>query len=230
MADETLPNSSETSETPVATTEPTSIGDRLFGGTESEEKEAGVAETAEKAVDEKPTEGESAKGEKAEEKADGLLTADDIALEGEIKFNGGGKDKIAEFANKHHISKEAVSEFLEISKGDSKNAIAADQKAAQEEFTTTVKAWEKECREDAEYGGEKLDATLKSISAFIDEYGKEDAEDLRNMLNVTGAGSRLSVFRTFARAAEATRVTEGKPADGNAANSTQQPYYDLLYK
>lgn len=84
--------------------------------------------------------------------------------------------------------------------------------------------WQKQCREDPDIGGAKLEPMLGQISVLLDEYG---TPELRGVFNVTGAGNNPHMVKFLSKVA--TALGEGKPAPGAQPAAAQTSLAERMY-
>lgn len=84
--------------------------------------------------------------------------------------------------------------------------------------------WQNDVRNDPEIGGAKLDTTLSSIGKLIDTYGNDE---LRAVMDVTGAGNNVHVVKFLANVAK--HLTEGGPVQSAQPTTQSQSLADILY-
>lgn len=123
--------------------------------------------------------------------------------------------KLQEAVTKYGLPKEAVQDLV--------GMYAAElQKVQSEAYSTYEKLnneWVDSIKSDKEVGGEKFDANLGKIGAFLSNPAFVDP-GFKDALNLTGAGNHPAVFKTMLKIAEA--LTEGGPVSG-APNASPKP-------
>jgi len=92
-------------------------------------------------------------------------------------------------------------------------ALKAASDASTAAWTDTTTKWVSEIKADQKIGGDKLPATVATISKAIDSLGAEGAQAFRQALDITGAGNHPAVVRALH--AFATLLTEGKHVTGS---------------
>jgi len=98
--------------------------------------------------------------------------------------------------------------------------LAAQQASAEEaivtEWNAVQDAWRAEVAADLTYGGDNQDASLAKALTVVDLYagGTEEAEALKEVFKVTGAGNTLSMVRFLNNIANAV-PGEGRPVQGS---------------
>lgn len=97
---------------------------------------------------------------------------------------------------------------------------AATQKA-EADRDATVKGWEDQIRQDKEFGGVKLDASMAAAKRAIAQFG---TPELKELFNSTGWGSHPEMFRFAARVglALAEDSVAGTGGSGETAADKQQ--------
>ena len=115
--------------------------------------------------------------------------------------------KLQETVTKYGLPKEAVQDLV--------GMYAAElQKVQSEAYSTYEKLnneWVDSIKSDKEVGGEKFDANLGKIGAFLSNPAFVDP-GFKAALNLTGAGNHPAVFKTMLKIAEA--LSEGGPVSG----------------
>lgn len=123
-----------------------------------------------------------------------------------------GLASFAELGTKHGISKDAAQALMDIYVDQVKAGNAAASQLwdkMQTDNQALIKA-------DPDFGGAKLDGSLKAIAKVIDnpDFGGKDAKAIREALALTGAGNHPALFRLLAHMSNA--LTEGKSVTGSA--------------
>jgi hypothetical protein len=75
-------------------------------------------------------------------------------------------------------------------------AFAAQKKAEVEQWGQTVSGWVDSAKKDPEIGGANWDSTVKSATKVIGQFG---TPELKEYLNMTGAGNHPEVIRLMAK-------------------------------
>lgn len=93
----------------------------------------------------------------------------------------------------------------------------------------TQKQWQDSVKSDPEVGGQNLTTNLASIAKLIDSLGGEQAKEIREAFNFTGAGNNPSIVRLLFRAAkqvntEGRTITGGKPTGTTFATHSTRLY------
>lgn len=122
------------------------------------------------------------------------------------------RDKFVAVAGKHGISQEVAQELINLQAEASKTAAEASTRA----FTELQQTWQTEVKNDPEIGGAKLEGTLTKISKVLDQFG---SPQLREALDVTGAGNNPHIIRFMSKLAE--KLTEGSPVTGGSPAPTK---------
>lgn len=103
----------------------------------------------------------------------------------------------------------------------------AEQIAAPfKQWQTTNDAWVNEVKADPEIGGANFDAMRSTIAKVLDDPHYADPQ-LRQALDMTGAGNNPAVIRTLYRLAKA--VTEGGPTRTGAPAAPPKTAASILY-
>lgn len=120
-------------------------------------------------------------------------------------------------AQKHGLSKEAMTDLL----GEYATRVKSVQDAAAQAYLETNKKWQDEVRADPEIGGDKLDGVLKTIGTVMGDPAIT-APGFQEALNLTGAGNNPAIIKTFYKMAQ--RITEGGHVGGSPSGSkAEQP-------
>lgn len=136
-----------------------------------------------------------------------------------------GLAAFAELGTKHGITKDAAQALMDIYVDQLKGA----NEAATNLWNTMQTDNVAKIKADPDFGGAKLDASLKAIAKVIDnpDFGGKDAKEIREALAVTGAGNHPALFRLLTRMSSA--LTEGKPVTGQAPTTQLADPAKALY-
>lgn len=104
------------------------------------------------------------------------------------------------------------------------DVLNAVSERANGEWAKTREEWQKEIKADPKLGGERLEATLGSISKLIDQY--PDAAKLREAFDV-GFGDNPHIIRFLAGLAD--RLAEGKPTPASIPLPTEKSVAEKMY-
>ena len=174
--------------------------------------------------------GESAAGNESAPAAGGEdsiapLTADSYA---EVTLPEGLTVDDALFGEAKSIFAEAGVKPSEAPKllGVFEKALKAQAEAQQAAFQTMNETWKTEALALPEFSGAKREASQALIAKVIDEFG---GDEVREVLNATGAGNNPALVRMVLKIGEA--LSEGRPArTGQPANSGgKKSYADAVY-
>jgi hypothetical protein len=111
------------------------------------------------------------------------------------------------------LDQETAQKFIDL-------ATSREQAAAKQSVQTFVdmqNKWVGEIKADPEIGGEKLEANIASVGRLIDRL---NIPDLKDALNLTGAGNNPAVVKAFVRLAQ--MIAEDRFETGHAAPDTFQ--------
>lgn len=136
-----------------------------------------------------------------------------------------GLAAFAELGTKHGITKDVAQELM----GLYVDQLKAGNEASEALWNTMQADNQAKMKADPDFGGAKLDASLKTIAKVIDnpDYGGKDAKEIREALAVTGAGNHPALFRLLTRMSSA--LTEGKPVTGQAPTTQLADPAKALY-
>lgn len=125
------------------------------------------AEVKDPATGYKAKEGEEAKQEEAkpEDKESGDVAKEIESVLGELP-EGYDKKTIADFAVEHKLNKEQVAAYVELTKREVADGVAAREA----EIKTTRAAWSKELMTDPEFGGEHFDLNVDRVEKVLQNY------------------------------------------------------------
>lgn len=124
------------------------------------------------------------------------------------------REALTGIAQKHGLSNEAMKDLMALQADSLKTQAAAPYKLWQD----TQVGWQNEIKADKEIGGDKLPATLQTVSKALDQYG---TPGVRQALDYTGAGNNPEIVRTIHAMAKA--LGEGGHVNGNPPNGRQGP-------
>ncbi len=102
-----------------------------------------------------------------------------------------------------------------------KNQVEALQKLQNESWENTKNEWRKQFESDPEIGGKRMETTVNAAREFIRTHGgtPEQQTQIRQMLDITGAGNHPAMIRLLAQAAKS--MQEGKPLPANKPVQSQ---------
>jgi hypothetical protein len=143
----------------------------------------------------------------------------DLKLPDGFTADDKGLAAFAELGTKHGITKDVAQEFV----GFYVDQLKAGNEAAANFWNTMQTDNQAKMKADPDFGGAKLDASLKSIAKVIDDptFGGKDAKDIREALALTGAGNHPAIFRFLSRISKA--LTEGPQRTGSAPMNARDP-------
>lgn len=209
------------------------LSSRLFGGggnKPADKPAEGAAEkdkpaegdtppAGEQKAEDKPAEGEGEKKE-GEEGKDGPapFSADAIKLPDGVAIDQGALEAaspvIAELGLNQEQGQKLVDAYVKIREKEAAN------------YAETVAAWETAAKADKEIGGTRWDASLHAARSVLDKFG---TPELREYLEMTGAGNHPEVIRAFARIG--AKIGEDDPVVSRPPASTKpgDDVIELLY-
>ncbi len=118
------------------------------------------------------------------------------------------------------ISQENAQKFLDYHA----EAIKELSEGPRREWDAIMNKWQGEIKSDPEFGGAKLDATMKMVGKALDSFGDPG---VRQALNETGAGNNPAIFRTFAKMAAA--LSEGKTMRGEPSTTKPRSIAEAMW-
>lgn len=137
------------------------------------------------------------------------------------------KTALTEIATKHGLSNDAMKELIALQSDTMKAKAEQPYKLWQD----TQKGWQDTVRADQEIGGDKLPATLQTVSKALDQYG---TPGVRSALDFTGAGNNPEIVKTIFNMAkalgEAGHVTGAPPNQSNVPRTAAEAIYPGLSK
>lgn len=141
-----------------------------------------------------------------------------------LEFSETQTSAIAEIAAKHKLSSAAVSDFLNLYAAEMQSVAASAAEEISGKYNEITQNWQNELVKS--YGNrEKIIAEAQTFAPIIDKYG---SEELREVLNMTGAGNAPAVFRFFAKIRDA--LGESAPLTGAPAKEApKSPNFAGLY-
>lgn len=208
MSNVPAPNSSPE---PGQTTEPTAVLPAVE--TEVTPGEAGAAEGKQTLL--------GAAEEAAPETAATPFDAAKFEWPEALVFTDEDKQGIAELAGTHKISQEGMSALLE---RHAKAMEAASDRAGEtmaEAWSGTINEWTAAVKTEH---GAKFEEVLTKCERVVDEFG---GKDLRQALEVTGAGSNPAVIRFIAKMADA--LGEAKPVNTGGEPAGEKNLLAAMY-
>ena len=207
-------NETETQETPGATTEtqPTTDPGAEHAPARNQVEDgslvssAGESEETTESVEETP--------------APEPLTAEDVTVPEGLEADSEALGKFVEMANEHGLSKEVAQSLVDFHSDFVKSM--GEQLSSQ--WTSTQEDWQRQVKELPEIGGQNLQSSLTEIAKVVDRYG---SKDLRNALDVTGAGNHPEVVKFLHNIAKA--VNEQPPVSGAPPSSAPTSRAERLF-
>lgn len=152
------------------------------------------------------------------------LDWDAVTLPEKFSIEDGDRTAVEEIAVKYSLPPEALSDLFQMYAA--KVAALGDGLAAAtaEEWTTTNETWKSEVIKT--YGSlEKAQAESARFAPIIEEYG---GDELREALEVTGAGNHPGIFKFLSKIADA--FGEGSPVTAAATPKTTNPLQVMYNK
>lgn len=159
------------------------------------------------------------------------LTAEAIKLPDGTKIDEGIMGKFVELANEHKLSPETAQGLVDL-QIEAMNAISEQGNQQWNELQDT---WSTEAKADPVIGGDKLDPALGQIAKLIDTFSvnekgepdKAQADKLREVFDLTGAGNNPTVMRFLSTIAQKL-VVEGGPISGTGGTG-ERTQAQILY-
>lgn len=187
----------------------------------SSEETTQTAETTETKAEETPSETKNQsteEGDKSGEDSSGEapepLTQESLTLPEGLEFDSELGPKFLEVMNNAELSPaERANALLELQA----DSIRTASEKISEDWKATREDWVKQCKDHAEYGGEKFDASLGKISDLLNEFGSQELRE--EVFDWTGAGDNPHMFEFLAKIADA--MAEGKTVSGSPASQKQ---------
>lgn len=202
--------------------------DTLMGGENSNDPKPaeGDDSTAKEKEGDKTEDGKEAEGE--EEYVP--LTAETLEIPEGFELPDERMASALEVINKYQLPPEAITDFMKLNVDWAKEDATSAQNAGVESWNNLMEGWADEIKNDPTYGGEHLDKNLGKIADLIDTFSadkegnvnKEEADQLKAVMNLTGVGNSLPLMRFLTRIADFTLVTEADPMPGSEDAPTGQ--------
>lgn len=104
--------------------------------------------------------------------------------------------------------------------------VSAQAKAGQDAWAATVEGWRKAAKEDPEFGGAKLEATVKDAQRILKQFGDKD---LTNWIEETHLGDHPAFLRFMAKLGRTIKedtVIAPRPGAGGGGEAVLS---DLMY-
>ncbi len=121
-------------------------------------------------------------------------------------------EEYAQFAKEAGIDREKANTFL--------NTILARQR---EKLEAQISNWEKELKEDKEFGGDNFEKAVKLARDAVDKLG---GEQLKDFFDNSGLGSHPELFRAFYRAGKS--MSEAETVSGESTKEGGNKQQELL--
>lgn len=167
------------------------------------------------------TEGQGSEGNEGAPEAPAPITLEDLSLPEGVEL---AEEEAGEFLSLLNEGpedpKERAQAFLDLHL--SLLSKAADAYAGQ--WETTQADWQRQVRELPEIGGDRLEQTLGQIAKVLDRYGDQE---VREILNVTGAGNHPAVVRFMHKIAK--DLNESPPVRGGSAEGQPRDRASRMY-
>lgn len=123
-----------------------------------------------------------------------------------------------------------VARELNLSQADAQKMIDTLAPALAEKQTRIIeearKTWETDSRNDAEFGGDKLNASMADAKRALDAFG---SPKLTQLLNETGLGNHPEIIRLFVKAGKAISEDSFVPSGKPMQNGAKPDYGKVLY-
>lgn len=192
---------------------------------EGTQEQTNVADGVAKTEGEKPAE-----GDKPAEPAPAFVEADLKLPEG-IDVASPEFGKFKELITTEGLTTKQAQAALDMHTTTVKSIAESFAKSQNDAWAKTNDAWVKEIKADPVIGGDKLTReVLPAISGLLDEFG---GPEVRQALDLTGAGNNPALTRFLYKIAEARREgkhIEGSPASDKTPKSAAQIMYPNLAK
>lgn len=147
------------------------------------------------------------------------LTAENLTFPEDMAVNEQARDDFLSILNNRELSPaEQAQKLVDLQTSLAREASETGSKAWDE----VTADWVSKVKADPEFGGPKHEATMLSIGKLVQNYGDDD---LRDAMNLTGAGNHPAVVRFLAKIAK--DFNEGGPVSGTPTN--QSSGLDKMY-
>lgn len=149
------------------------------------------------------------------------LTASDITFPEGMTVQDADRDSFLGILNNREMTPAQQAQALV----DLQATVAQQaSEAGSQAWTDMQDQWVNEVRNDPDVGGQRFDANIANIGKLIDEFG---SDELRAVMDVTGAGNNVHVVKFLANVA--SRLTEGSQISGGNPTMTEASVADLMY-
>lgn len=175
-------------------------GESLVTGKTEDDKPA--EKPAEQQADDKPIEYEEFK------LPEGLNANEDVMTE------------FTSFAQEHKLDQATAQSLIDYHA----KQLQATMDAQVNQWNEQRQTWRKAAKADQEYGGEKLQESMKAVSLAVKEYG---TPELKQVLDTYGLGDNPEVVRLFYRVG--AELTEGKLKMGHGEPGVSDDPAKVLY-
>lgn len=139
------------------------------------------------------------------------LTAENLSFQEGVQVNEGARDEFLGILNNRDLSPAEQAQKLV----DLQTRLASEaSETGSQAWADMQTQWQDEVRSDPDVGGAKLDGTLASIGKLVEQFG---SDELRAVMDVTGAGNNIHVIKFCANIARA--LTEGGAVFGQPQSS-----------
>lgn len=144
----------------------------------------------------------------------------DLKLPEESHLSDADKERIAEYAKKQGLSKEAAQQLID----DENSARAEFVDSFQEKHKEIVSGWVEQIKEDKELGGEKFKESVEFARRAVDRFGNEE---LKDALERSGYGNHPELARFCARIGRA--MGNDQTVFAGDKGSSERSMEDIFY-
>lgn len=202
--------------------------------TEAEEQTSNFEETSQTSlVNEEKTEEASKEAEGEEEEdtsSEEPLTVEALKFPDDFEQSDEDKTMLGEFVdvmNKPLTNHERAQALVDLQLKHAQLASEKASEAATKSWTDLQETWRNEVVADKTVGGDKIQKVLSGISKLLDNNSNGYTSELRQVLDVTGAGNNPHMIRFLNTIAE--QLNEGEAVPANAGDSGEISVAEQLY-
>lgn len=136
------------------------------------------------------------------------LKAEDLTIPEGMEVDQEGMDGFLNLVNEHQLPREAVDQLVALQA----DVMGRAADALSEAYDTMLSQWREEAKSHPDFGGDKLNPTLGKINAMIREEAGEQAQEIFQALDLTGAGNHPAIIGFLSKLA--AKYAEGTPTVG----------------
>jgi hypothetical protein len=147
-------------------------------------------------------------------------TYEDFQIPEGMELDKAALEAFAPVAKEANLSQEQAQRLVSLYAGQLQQATEANQKA----WTDMQEQWVSQAKEDKEFGGRNFDQSLGLAATAMEKFG---TDELKEVLNATGAGNNPELIRFFVRVGKA--LGEAEVSFGKSNGRAPRDRASILY-